>query len=394
MSETFDLRIKFTGLCLLVTDERDEKNPRLHVLLPNVEGHDHSGGHPQAEPHAPEGGHAGHPHPATDARPGLPARPPEDTVQAEGGDHSSHPGHTDPLREPDQPDTSHTEYPDATDHADHPDHTHGDADTPPPAVEPPGGPGDDGQPQIVEHLCRLIFDTAYEIPGTTEYTRELACRDIHGRILEFSGLGDDPLVPRLPREVADLAPIITEKGLLLTFLDDANPGTDLATRVTVDRGCVSDYLPGVIARLQDGEPGEPRLTAQVEWTIRGIPGNSLEISLTEGLNGKKPSEKEEERKITLHPIGRTIILEVWNAPKDELPGSPERKSSSTDHFASLYTLLVQPDRVNAPENLVPIPSDLQLPVKSECFSETERTSHGGGVAPNTLMCMPGQTRVP
>jgi hypothetical protein len=364
MSETFDLRIKFTGLCLLVTDTRNEAQPRLHVLLPNVQGHDHSGGQAQPEPQPPVAGHTGHPHPATDARSGLPALTAGDTEQ--------------PI------DTDHPVLPDHTDHTDHTDQ---------PSVDVPGVAGDAGEPQIVEHLCRLIFDTAYEDPKATEFTRELACRDIHGRILEFTGPESDPLIPRLPREVADLAPLITDKGVLLPFLDANSPGTDLATRITVNRGCVSDYMPGVIARLQDGDQGEPRLTAQVEWTIRGIEGKSLDISLAKGLNGTAPPEQGKE-KITLHPIGRTIIIEIWNAPKDELPGSPERQSSSMDHFASLYTLLVQPDQVMAPENVVPVPDDLQLPVKSECFTETERTSHGGGVSPNTLMCMPGQTRVP
>jgi hypothetical protein len=331
---SFDLRIRFAGLCLLVPDRRPHKPQRLHVLLPDVK-HDHPHGD---QPHAPAGG------------------------------------------EPDHPNGSHP----------HP-HPEGEPGTSAPAA------GGAAQP-IVPHLPRLIYDMAFQDEHAKEFTRELACRDVGGLILEFLGMGD-PIDLHLPGEIADLEPLVKSKTELERFVDEDAPGERLATRITLDRGCVTDYLLGVQAHLRSRKPNEeeeepdppaeeekkvnaPRLTAMVEWTLRGVEGDSLVLP-RRGLNGAAAGDE-----IKLFPIGQTIHLEIWNVPKHELPGSPNRGAAGTDHFAAFF------DLVPAEDKRIPVTQALQFPPKSGCFSPQERRDLGSPVAPNTLQCMNGQVRLP
>jgi hypothetical protein len=306
---SFDLRIRFAGLCLLVPDPQRADPPapaRFHVLLPDVK-HEH-GGHEHA---------------------------------------------------PDAPDAAGT----------------GEAAA--------GG-------EIVEHLPRLIYDRAHESPDSKEFTRELACIDLRGQALSLLGLGPDPIDLFLPGEVANLDDVAGPNRLARKFVDSMAPGPELAARVTLDRGCVTDYLLGVQARLTDSEGEEaeeedaPRMTAQVEWTVRGI--ETADGSLTfgpKGVNGGPDGGG-----IKLYPIGRTIHLEVWNVPKSELPGSPApNEDSSEEHFAGLFDLLALPAGV---EPVAPLVADIQKPLKSGCFSAEEQ-GEGGPTAPGTMRCMVGKT---
>jgi hypothetical protein len=342
MANTFDLRIRFTGLCLLVPDTRAGA-ARLHVLLPFVDGHDHGahGAQPSGEGEAPVGGHAGHEVPGAGGA--IPAAG-EGEADGAGGD-----------------------------------------------GRVPGSPP--AAPPVVKHLSRLIYDSAYRL-DKPELSRELDCVDLHGRIVEFLGMGLDEMNPFVPSEVANLDKVVTDKARLHTFVDSDTPGPELAARVTVDRGAVTDCLFGVQARfLAAGETGddnddpeqEPRFTAQVEWTIRGIEGDSLTISMQKGLN-----EAGAGTDITLTPIGRTICVDIWNAPEHELPGAPpleEDQPPATDHFAAFYML------VNASTRPVPKPRDLQLRVKNACVDrEIQLDDAGRGIAPGTLMCMTGQVK--
>lgn len=342
---SFDLRIRFNGLCLLVPEPaRDDADPpssgRFHVLLPDVKHR-----HPVGGVHA---------HAVVDVAEEVP-----DTAFDTpcGAGHAGHFSGEMPEEGEGEP-------------------------------QPGGGMG-----EIVEHLPRLVFDTAYRTAGSREFTRELACLDVRGQAIPLLGLGPDPIRLFVPGEVANLDEVSGGGRVPRRFVDDPAPGPELATRVTIDRGCVTDYLLGAQATLKEstGEeeepaPGgkEPRLTAQVEWTIRGIETEDGSLTLRpRGLNGVPDG-----REIRLFPIGRTIHLELWNVPKSELPGSPARndKDSSVEHFAGLFDLL---DLSGGVVPVVPLLADVQKPPKSGCFSEEERDEGGGPTTPGTLRCMVG-----
>jgi hypothetical protein len=355
MSDTFDLRIKFTGLCLLVPDTRVANQPLLHVLLPNVEGHDHAGG-----------GEA-------DAGQGAGASPDPDAVD-EHAHHGRGGGAVGSLF---------TGAP-----------AGGDAGTGTGTGDVGVDEGGAGARAIVKHVSRLIYDTAYETSGKKELAHELACRELRGSNLKLIGMGEAAIETHMPSEVADLGLVVEDKARLATFLDSDSPGPELAARVTMDRGAVTDYLLGVQAsllRAGDEFPtatlgDEPRLTTQVEWTIRGIEGKSLALSLGAGLNGAAQGQK-----VTLFPIGRTIIVQIWNVPEHELPGAPppdEDERLATDHFAAFYTL------VDAVEQPLPRLRGLQFSIKNGCVDDEKRIEAGEPIAPGTLMCMNGTVKMP
>jgi hypothetical protein len=386
---SFDLRIRFSGLCLMVPDPETQDAPgrpaRFHVLLPDVK-HEHGTG---------DGGGV-HAHAGAVAGPAGTRRRAHVHPGDEGADGA---GTTSAVDEGDTHEHAHGLAASATFEGgvEAASDAHDDG-----AGVPTGEAVREGESvmEIVEHLPRLIFDRAYQMPPVAgarhEFTRKLRCVDIRGKILEFLDIGIDPIDISLPREVASLDVVTGANRLPRKFVDSDDPGSELATRVTLGRGCVTDCTEGVEATLLEDE--EPRrMTAQVEWTIRGIETADGALTISPGklkqadAAGRRSGQAEAGGEIKLYPIGNTIHLEIWNVPKHELPGAPEKTEAQkqdlpAEHFAAFYDLLGVVAEDNRP---VPIPKMIQTKVESECFAgETEGL--GTPVVPNGLRCMVGQ----
>lgn len=232
-----------------------------------------------------------------------------------------------------------------------------------------------GGAHVPEHLPRLLYDTAYETQGprVRAFTRELACVKLDRFALELSGLGADALTITLPEEIATLRHVAQPVPRARV---SANPGPEVAARFSLHQGRVTDYPPGAHAKLRASERFR-RMTAQVEWTIRGIEGVSLPKQTLKGLDGAQDSWIPE-----LFPIGDTIHLQVFNAPESALPGATRRAGdASTDHFEGFYSLA--PSRTRP----VPILKVTQLLISNQCVTPA---SIGAQQLPDVLKCMNSQ----
>jgi hypothetical protein len=232
-----------------------------------------------------------------------------------------------------------------------------------------------GGGHVVEHLPRLLYDTAYETRRARAFTRELECVKLNHFALELAGLGADTLTISLPDEIASIRDVASPVSRVRV---SDTPGPEVAARVTLHQGRVTDYPPGAKAKLRD-EENFRRMTAQVEWTIRGIEGDSLPRQVLRGLDGAADTSIPE-----LFPIGDTIHLQVFNAPASLLPGAiPQTGDASTDHFEGLYEIAPSQKRP------VPIVQKNQILVSNRCAPPA--ILPGEQALPDALKCMPGQT---
>lgn len=236
--------------------------------------------------------------------------------------------------------------------------------------------GGHGGGVISEHLPRLLYDRAYEQPGSSNFTRELACVPLDRLALELGGLSSDGFTPALPAEVASLEEVA---GRVPPARVSDHPGTEVAARVTLRQGRVTYYPAGLQAKLRAKEEFR-RMTANVEWTIRGIPGEYLPRQVLKGLDGGPGATLPE-----LYPMGDVIHLEVYNAPAGLLPGGkPKPGEASTDHFGGFYSIW---GMASGP---LPVLDGTQALVRNSCL---EPVSIGSQGLPDGAKCIVSTARL-
>jgi hypothetical protein len=243
-------------------------------------------------------------------------------------------------------------------------------------------------PEIPAHLPRLIYDRAHENPNARQFLRSLQCLPLDQKALTLSGPTASGFDPFLTTEIADLKGIVGGLEVSRELVGNS-PGPAVGARVTLQAGRVTDCEMGPVAKLDGNGLGFSRLTSLVEWTIRGFTStdfagrSSLALTLT-GLNGTSTV-----RLPRLYPIGDAVIVEVWNAPENDLPGSGlDPTENGAEHFAIFYDLY-DPDFTKLPDaaRSVPILADLQPAPLSTCFPPDQG---GGPIVPGTQTCMGSQ----
>lgn len=181
------------------------------------------------------------------------------------------------------------------------------------------------------HAPRLIVDTAYMRPNQTALDGVVAHCSLQNRMLEFPQAGST-LDNSLPAELAKVGPV----------RDDVFDGTNvdpLAARIVLRNGSCSDYAKGGCWSWQGAIQ---RLSHVIEWTVTGLPGDSLSLPLalldTGGFGGTVPE---------LYPLNGKVEMQIWHAPHPELPPDslvppqPARGVAAM-HFSGFDPLLEAP----------------------------------------------------
>lgn len=163
------------------------------------------------------------------------------------------------------------------------------------------------------HFPRLIYDRAYERPGSTELSGDLACVRLEERRLGFGeprGLDLDSI----PRTVVNLGDISGVAPLRREQVEVR--GGEFIARLDLRGGRCTDTTPGAVWRVEEAPAGpwEGEITTCMTWTTPPIPGDRLESARLAGPDGGDPTPLR-----TLYPIGGRIRVFVFNVPEWQLP---------------------------------------------------------------------------
>lgn len=197
-------------------------------------------------------------------------------------------------------------------------------------VVPANGGGCTASTACVEpHAARITFDSAYTRQGMQALDDAVVHVSIRQKRLDLPATGS-PYERGIPSVVA-MAPSPVRPEVLA-----GTANGDLAARIHVSTGKASYADPGECWEYQGTVR---RMSHQVEWTIRDMPGDHLDLPLTDlsGLvtQGALPR---------LYPIDGTVELWVWHAPAFELPPDGIAPEMPVDgdgghHFSHLGMLL-------------------------------------------------------
>lgn len=169
-----------------------------------------------------------------------------------------------------------------------------------------GHGGDDAGMMMAmpRHFARLVYDAAYEQRNDRQLSLYRRCVSIDGKALEFQAASGDQFDATTPAELFDLRGRDELQPLPRSYVDAA-PAAPVNSRVTFGTGRFTDRMLGHAHSLGAGAPMQ--LANNVEWTISGVPGDSLDLSsICQDLSG------------TLYPKGGLVQLYVFHAPGKEL----------------------------------------------------------------------------
>ncbi|HYH81459.1 MAG TPA: hypothetical protein VEX86_16770 [Longimicrobium sp.] len=200
---------------------------------------------------------------------------------------------------------------------------------PAPVVSSNGGCSGENPECVEPHAARLTFDTAHTRQGMTALDDVVAHVSLRQKRLDVPAVGS-AYVRGVPSDIA-LATSPVRQDVL-----DGIANSDLASRIRVSTGAATYADPGECWEYQGIVR---RMSHQVEWTIAGVPGDHLDLPLTDlsGLTGQGSLPR-------LYPINGQIELWVWHAPAFELPPDGIAPETPVDgdqahHFSHLGILL-------------------------------------------------------
>lgn len=286
-TQTFDLKLHFTGMCLYV---RDPERNRMHVLMPQ------SGGHGHAE-HGTGGGGGNGPR------------------DAGGHERHHHNGHR---------------------------HDGGDDGDPAHAGHAPPAGG------VEAHVVRVFADAAHLFPGTGARSGIVAgVAKLDDRVLDLAGLGDPPLDLDLSgRELGDVGAIL---GQPVPRKRVDGPDERVFCRVTMDSGRATGHAPGAVWEVDGVEqPLTYRIEWTLSGVRAQDGALRLRTLSRDGIPAKPLPELYP---LPAPDTGRpTVDLHVFHTPERELPPwpRPERGAPSGHHFVGLYDLFDEPGKRPVP----------------------------------------------
>jgi hypothetical protein len=183
-----------------------------------------------------------------------------------------------------------------------------------------------GHPQ---HLSRLYHHPAFATgTGNPSTPKKPAAIDIEGRAIQFKHQGT--LTTALPDSIVKISDICGRK--VDPELLEGAPHGPVAARISMTSGQLGKPNDGLIWDI-DGTSHE--LASLVTWTIRGIPGNTLTVSVG-GVDH------------TFHAISNAIDLNLFNVPSHEVPDEVPLKAKPiicppkghmAHHFMAFYDIL-------------------------------------------------------
>lgn len=200
---------------------------------------------------------------------------------------------------------------------------------PAPVLTPEGGCSGGNDDCVEPHAARITFDTAYTRPGATGLDDVLAHASLRQKRLTVPAVGS-AYVKGIPSEVA-LASSPVRQDVL-----DGQADGELAARVELSSGRATWADPGECWELQGTIR---RMSHQVEWVISGVPGDYIDLPLTDlsgmAYQGTLPR---------LYPVAGVVDLWVWHAPAYEIPPDAilpavPANGAMGHHFAHLGRLL-------------------------------------------------------
>jgi hypothetical protein len=227
------------------------------------------------------------------------------------------------------------------------------------------------------HFARLVYDTAYENPASTQLARTFKFVDVERRVLELLDLSDAPLDVTITSEIFDLGEIADGVDPALV----TGPPTDpVMSRVTMNRGALTRYQLGALYNLAGPRR---RMASRSEWTIRGIPGDTLALAdFLSGPAGETPVPP-------LHPIGQTIHVTIYNALAADMPPegdfNPGPAPHPSHHFHAYYAIC-KPKGGTSPG--VPTEAGEEPVLITGDFPKPKQDESGGG-----LTCVQGQSHL-
>jgi hypothetical protein len=154
------------------------------------------------------------------------------------------------------------------------------------------------------HFVRVMYDAAYETPGSAAFARVRRCVALDGEYLTFPRALSPDVATALPPELLDLCAAVGAPPIRREFVA-GRPSDPVTSRLTFECGRFSECILG--HRVSLGAVQNLDITTNVEWTIRGVPGDALEGLDTSG-RALPP----------LYPIGGLVHLYLFHAPADEL----------------------------------------------------------------------------
>lgn len=228
------------------------------------------------------------------------------------------------------------------------------------------------------HYARLVYDTAYENPASTQLARTFKFVDVERRVLELLNLSNALLDVTVTSEIFDLSEIAD--GVDPALVTGA-PTDPVMSRVTMNQGALTKYQLGALYNLVGPTR---RMASRSEWTIRGIPGDTL--ALADFLSGPPGNTQVPP----LHPIGQTIHVTIYNALAADMPPegdfNPGPAPHPSHHFHAYYAIC-KPKGGNNPG--VPIDAGEEpVLVTGDFITEVDQDESGGG-----LTCVQGQSRL-
>jgi hypothetical protein len=187
-----------------------------------------------------------------------------------------------------------------------------------------GGTGHDG----MRHFARLLYDAAYERADARQLSRERRCVSLDGHAVRFARALSNDFDGTLCAELVNLNAAFPEPTVRLPRRLVAGPldASKLLARVTFEAGAYTDCALNHLVTV--GQVTNVPFSTNIEWTIRGVAGATLDGL---GVPGLPP----------LHPIGEVIVLRIIHAPKAEIlaVGDPIGPLvSPIDHFPMYYQL--------------------------------------------------------
>lgn len=192
--------------------------------------------------------------------------------------------------------------------------------------------------RVDQHLARLVYDRAYEMPGATQMENRPVFVPLENGALDLTSVQSRGGIDlSFPFEVVDLDPIVQERVNRSRLSLDTDGR--VISRVSVGGGSITSLDAG--GRWSFGESVPRHMAIAVDWTITGVSADALRPTLS-GMNGRA------DRAVpALHPIDGSIHLHIYHTPADELPPFADRgdlpaSGELAEHFGAYYGLYDNP----------------------------------------------------
>ena len=198
------------------------------------------------------------------------------------------------------------------------------------------------------HLACLLYNPSFDETeqGDLDPDRLAEKVALEHRQLNLSGLGSpDPLKPNFRQSnVFDLSAFLGNRRVARRLLDTgdaASEPSEAISRITLTAGKITLRKKGALWRM--GNNFEDHMAISVQWRIRSVPGNSLELKL-------QPLDKlGREHSLRLRAIDDEIRIWIYHVPKDEIPEQvprdpvrpkePDNPNKEALHFGEYYNVL-------------------------------------------------------